>query len=66
MALLFFTSCYFFSLGYDEETFESLYKEHDIVLNLDVDLLPDDIELVYDTNTLNYFSMLPYLNLFTD
>uniref|UniRef100_A0A1A9UDK7 Probable ATP-dependent RNA helicase spindle-E n=1 Tax=Glossina austeni TaxID=7395 RepID=A0A1A9UDK7_GLOAU len=33
-------------LGYDEETFESLYKEHDIVLNLDVDLLPDDIELI--------------------
>ncbi|KAL9900670.1 putative ATP-dependent RNA helicase spindle-E isoform 1-T2 [Glossina fuscipes fuscipes] len=33
-------------LGCDEETFESLYKEHDIVLNLDVDLLPDDIELI--------------------
>uniref|UniRef100_A0A1A9W595 Probable ATP-dependent RNA helicase spindle-E n=1 Tax=Glossina brevipalpis TaxID=37001 RepID=A0A1A9W595_9MUSC len=33
-------------LGYDEETLNSLYREHDIVLNLDVDLLSDDIELI--------------------
>lgn len=33
-------------LGYDEQTYNPLYGEHDIVLNLDVDILPDDIELV--------------------
>lgn len=33
-------------LGYDEKTRSSLYGDHDIVLNLDVDLLPDDLELV--------------------
>ncbi|XP_037954577.1 probable ATP-dependent RNA helicase spindle-E [Teleopsis dalmanni] len=33
-------------LGFDEETQEPLYEEHDIVLNLDVDLLPADIELI--------------------
>ncbi|XP_061390701.1 probable ATP-dependent RNA helicase spindle-E [Musca vetustissima] len=33
-------------LGHDENTYEPLYAEHDIVLNLDVDILPDDIELI--------------------
>ncbi|XP_073816762.1 probable ATP-dependent RNA helicase spindle-E isoform X2 [Musca autumnalis] len=33
-------------LGYDEKTHQPLYSEHDIVLNLDVDILPDDIELI--------------------
>uniref|UniRef100_A0A1I8QEN2 Probable ATP-dependent RNA helicase spindle-E n=1 Tax=Stomoxys calcitrans TaxID=35570 RepID=A0A1I8QEN2_STOCA len=33
-------------LGYNEDNYIPLYGEHDIVLNLDVDILPDDIELI--------------------
>lgn len=33
-------------LGCDEQTCNSLFSDHDIVLNLDVDILPDDLELV--------------------
>lgn len=33
-------------LGYDEKTYEPLFADHDIVINLDVDILPDDLELV--------------------
>ncbi|XP_067635728.1 probable ATP-dependent RNA helicase spindle-E [Eurosta solidaginis] len=33
-------------LGYDKETYKPLYEEHDIVLNLDCDILKDDLELI--------------------
>ncbi|XP_075145158.1 putative ATP-dependent RNA helicase spindle-E [Haematobia irritans] len=33
-------------LGFEENTYKSLYGEHDIVHNLDVDILPDDIDLI--------------------
>lgn len=33
-------------LGYDEFSHNSLFDNHDIVLNLDVDILPNDLELV--------------------
>ncbi|XP_054743401.1 probable ATP-dependent RNA helicase spindle-E [Anastrepha obliqua] len=38
-------------LGYNEETYKPLYEEHDIVLNLDSEILKDDIELI---NQLRY------------
>ncbi|KNC34771.1 hypothetical protein FF38_01968 [Lucilia cuprina] len=45
-------------LGYDECTHNSLFGDHDIVLNLDVDILPDDLELInqirYSMDTLLY------------
>ncbi|KAM7364026.1 putative ATP-dependent RNA helicase spindle-E isoform 2-T2 [Cochliomyia hominivorax] len=33
-------------LGYDEITHKSQYSDHDIVFYLDIDILPDDLELI--------------------
>lgn len=38
--------CVLAGLGFDKETYKPLYEEHDIVLNLDADILKDDLELV--------------------